>query len=1214
MAPLDNGAGWNLEELDGRLRDHVAELVEHLRRESPNKKLSNRRTFRFGSKGSLSVKVDGPDKGRITDWEAGTGKGMSPLQFIQAEIGGDFAEAIRWARAWEGIEGERPEPRTRREDREHSSAGFEREDARRRAKVAQIVAEATDPQGTPAEIYLRSRGITCPLPPAVRWREKAWRHGGALVLLATDAAGAVRAVQEVYLTAEGAKAPLVVQKRTSGFLAGAAVRLPGTGPLTLAEGPETGLSVWQVTGCETWIALGGIGKLADQVPAGPEVVVARDADPEGSPPDKGLWRAVNALVARGCRVRLACPPRYPDLKKSDFNDVLQREGEAAIRAIFAAAEVLQQPKVSAVQPQIAKRPLNLLDCAAHFPTDRLPPEITSLELHRAVTRFLDDATLYLRVMRDFKTAVEAVKDPARSAAAQAARAILDGIDQEVTDHEQAERLLFRRMMRQHRRDAMTEVCARYGIERLPKPPRLQLKASAGIGKTSKLAEELAKRPELIEEFHIHFYVPRHDLTEKLAATIPGSRVMRGRSYGVGNDEPMCRRHQAADKIARAGLPVFENICKREDGTCPFFEACDWVRQWRDHAPGVRILPHAFLILPKPLGMPPADLVIVDESVLQIVTASTSFSPCRITKRQFRPGMTGECMDHDRTAEAAAVAIQANGAELAQARELGLTEERLKEAAKFEEEEGESAPRIGPGMSDAAIMQRVEEWDRGESGKLAKFYGRLAAEIDLPRDMAHGIEFKRDCPVKVKNGDGWVDEHQNRVFVYWRRRVYVPPDAALLLIDADASLSVNRRIFGERLEEQSIRARRHARVIQVHSSRFAKSRLTLEGPGADRALGQIRTLIERESRDGKRVLVVTYKAVRCRLTGEHPEDDIGASGRCGSAAVAHFGNIRGSDDFKDYDTVLVIGRYQPPVHAVESAARALWATDPIPLGLVYSGGRWSSEPRGYTLRSGERAGVEIERHPDDRAQLVLELMREAETVQSVDRLRLVHRAEAARVLLISNLPVDVDVDELTDWKGMMAMGEPNRLERAFDRGGAVPLSATELARCFPDLWPSEGAAHQWLRANLNRYETLIETLLPNHTYLNLAWYRRPGQRGRATRAAIRADAPDPRAALEAVVGPVVWFEIEEPTQAGAAPHAGADDRVTLEATDLSLPSVELGQPVLTVVPFRPSAPPLTPLVSRRVAIVLAESRLAGLVTRLERFKPPPEPVPRRAANG
>jgi hypothetical protein len=430
----------DIDVVDRLLRDSVAELVEHLRSVPPNKRLSNRCTLRFGRKGGLAVDIDGPNKGRITDFNDGGNKALSPFQFIQSETGSDFAEALQWARAWLGIEGERPAPRVRRQDPESSSAEAEREEAERRAKVGQIIDEATDARGTPAEAYLRGRGITADLPAAVRWRPKAWDRYGALVLLATDAAGGIKAVQQVYVTAKGAKAPLKVQKRTNGSQAGAAVRLPGTAPLTLIEGPETGLSVWQSIGCETWVALGGIGKLVDQVPPGSEVIVARDADPEGSPADKGLRRAVEALVARGCRVRLACPPRYPELRKTDFNDVLQREGEAMIRATIAAAKIFEPALDSAIDDAIAtpRRPIGLLDCAVYFPADRLDPETIGPELRQTIARFLDDAYLALQFKRDYDKACDAAKEMARSEASRQTSAILDEVIREVSDEDDEE--------------------------------------------------------------------------------------------------------------------------------------------------------------------------------------------------------------------------------------------------------------------------------------------------------------------------------------------------------------------------------------------------------------------------------------------------------------------------------------------------------------------------------------------------------------------------------------------------------------------------------------------------------------------------------------------------------------------------------------------------------------------------------------------------------
>jgi hypothetical protein len=194
----------DIDAVDRLLRDKVVELVEHFRGPR-NKALSNRHVVRFGRKGGLAVDIAGSKRGRITDFNDGGNKGQSPLQFIQSEIGGDRAGAVQWAKGWLGIEGECPELPVRREDLKPSSDEDERKEAKSRAAVKRIVAECRDPHGTPAEAYLRNeRGITCPLPPAVRWRPRTRYGYGSLVLLATNATGNVQAVQEVYLTAAGA--------------------------------------------------------------------------------------------------------------------------------------------------------------------------------------------------------------------------------------------------------------------------------------------------------------------------------------------------------------------------------------------------------------------------------------------------------------------------------------------------------------------------------------------------------------------------------------------------------------------------------------------------------------------------------------------------------------------------------------------------------------------------------------------------------------------------------------------------------------------------------------------------------------------------------------------------------------------------------------------------------------------------------------------------
>jgi hypothetical protein len=151
-----------------------------------------------------------------------------------------------------------------------------------------------------------------------------------MVVAARDKDGNIRAVQRVFIH-DGKKAPVDTPKRTNGLLAGAAVRLPARQgeELVLAEGPETGLSVWQSWGRETWIALGSIASLVEMIPAGRVVVIARDADKPGSPADKALIKALVAMTERGIAVRIASPPN-PTRDGYDFNDALIDYGNKTV--------------------------------------------------------------------------------------------------------------------------------------------------------------------------------------------------------------------------------------------------------------------------------------------------------------------------------------------------------------------------------------------------------------------------------------------------------------------------------------------------------------------------------------------------------------------------------------------------------------------------------------------------------------------------------------------------------------------------------------------------------------------------------------------------------------------------------------------------------------------------------------------------------------------
>jgi P4 family phage/plasmid primase-like protien len=318
------------------LNDRIGDLAVALLG-TPKRELSSQQQLRFGTKGSVAVEIAGKDAGRWYDHEAGTGG--AGLELIRHHLGLDEKPAWDWARNWLG-EQAMPSSWTAKPAIAPASGTakpVEMTDAERATKVADIVRQTESPNGTPAHAYLRGRGIGVQPPDCIRFRQNAYGSYGAMVALATDATGEVLAIQQVYLTTEGKKAPVNPVKRTNkaveGWAERSAVRLPGREPLVLCEGVETALSVWQATGQETWACLGISNIARAPIPDHATIIIARDGDAPGSKAEGQITRAANTLAMRGMTVMIATPP-----EDQDFNDVLLRDGEDAVRNRIAGAE------------------------------------------------------------------------------------------------------------------------------------------------------------------------------------------------------------------------------------------------------------------------------------------------------------------------------------------------------------------------------------------------------------------------------------------------------------------------------------------------------------------------------------------------------------------------------------------------------------------------------------------------------------------------------------------------------------------------------------------------------------------------------------------------------------------------------------------------------------------------------------------------------------
>ena len=306
-----------------------------------------RREWRWGRKGSLSVRF-GLKKGSPF-YSHELVQGGSFLDAVMFARSCDFTAAVAWARDWLGgaaLQREKPRtPSLRSFDIEH-------DEAERVASAMRIWRAARAAEGTSASRYLAGRGIHAFPPDAVRFAGGEQLHNelrwwpseyGALIVPATSASGEVRAVQLVAINDDGEPhrdEDGNKYKRSRGSLIGAAVRFPGkdSGPLFLAEGPETALSIWVASGCETWANIGSVARAPlDGVPEGRVVAVCRDDDPPGSAAFVARRNAVRSWRKAGRTVVEATPWELPRHDKSDFADVLAGAGTGAVLSRLDAA-------------------------------------------------------------------------------------------------------------------------------------------------------------------------------------------------------------------------------------------------------------------------------------------------------------------------------------------------------------------------------------------------------------------------------------------------------------------------------------------------------------------------------------------------------------------------------------------------------------------------------------------------------------------------------------------------------------------------------------------------------------------------------------------------------------------------------------------------------------------------------------------------------------
>lgn len=606
-----------------------------------------------------------------------------------------------------------------------------------------------------------------------------------------------------------------------------------------------------------------------------------------------------------------------------------------------------------------------------------------------------------------------------------------------------------------------------------------IKASAGLGKSTEAVSILFEKGN-----KIHFLVPTHvlaqELYEKIQAMHPDLTgiIVKGRSQ-----EGMCRksclktdgRKSLIEELSKKGFSVYSHLCrneKRDDekhiecessNTCPYLKQFDNTERY-DYV----ILIHNYLInaQAEELRFPEPDYVVIDESFWKLFTGYRKISLAEMSDSiKDASEIEKKILRHVRSA------VLDREPVLDFLRTQGVTKDEIREAKRIAGGRISYSCGIHPGMTKEEMIEIFRKIV--PSSGMYRLFSCLFNEYDRERAHPHSIVVEDDMSLSL---------HYRKELQRYRSK-----DITVLVIDADADEAIIKKVLKRDFQFYEIDVMRKSEVIQVYSTtgatyRFMKTGNTAHDRYADEMIEETNMLVSRESKNGKRVLVICPQKI---------EEMIQVPEHC---AIEHFGDFRGMDKYRDFDSCIVVGRNQPPLQAVEAAARSIFYDDEEEIHFlnIENDDEMPQEVRGYSCKEQNRS-TKVVYHPDHRCDKILKQIRECETVQAASRIRDIWNS-GKKIILLSNLVVDLEIDKMVSWKELMK-GE-NRFERMIDEvdwnNEVLPLSGKYVASRFSSIWKDENQFNNDKFRLINR-QLLYSILYKKLQFINLYSYKQPGQK-------------------------------------------------------------------------------------------------------------------------
>jgi hypothetical protein len=558
-------------------------------------------------------------------------------------------------------------------------------------------------------------------------------------------------------------------------------------------------------------------------------------------------------------------------------------------------------------------------------------------------------------------------------------------------------------------------------------------------------------------------VPNHRLSKELVKSISEEldfdisdnaifsrvNIVVGRAQNNEQGYPLCQKSSLTEQAAQAGINIEKNFCKNENNVCEFYDNCSYQKQfepegleqeWPENLPSelfnsVFVMTHANLFLHTNKRLRKPSLIVVDEAFYQAGISEVQVKAIELYKG--KQPISRVLLSH----------LTDKGSNLlAKVRELGysvddlLNEADLIDSSHSDDNQNNS---LSPSLASSQQQRLIDEITTKKRASL--ILRAIAQEITITdRDECHSVSYNHG---------------KDLVIIHGRKELTIPDDVPTVFIDAD----VQERILSKYKANvcfEKIPVERLATFHQFTDLTFNKLLLLNSDEETVKIQSEIKRFIRHIVPEAS-TLVVCSKSIRSALTGED-RNNMGQESHLEGATIIHFGNLRGLNEYSDYRNVIILGREQPSAIDIERAARGLWWDDKESIEFLPFVGQYKpfeNKPRTYHLRDKSVKTVSTQTHPDKRVQLLLEQIRENETVQAIDRLRLLrpHKDGQRNVYILSSVPLDLTIDNLFSWTQLQKL-----VDLLDEADGIIPLNPKHLMKRCPINATSERTAKRLIK--------------------------------------------------------------------------------------------------------------------------------------------------------